>query len=435
MTVFENIRADVDTSTSWGSGEYTTWQDEQLSWKTDCYIGDWSYLDEFYIEGPDALKFLSAFAVNSFAKFDIGQAKHAVFCNQNGKVIGEGVLTRRGEDSFEFNARGPVVSWLEYNLAKGGYDATSETKLSQFKFQVSGPKALAVCEKASAQGLRDIGFMRFGKASIAGCEAMMLRQGMAGEIGFEIHGPGDMAERVRQAILQAGEEFGIRQLGSRTAMINHLEAAFPTITHDYIPAVGDDAEREFFEQHGKIVPTRGSPEWFRSFARSVKVKGSFEGRALSDWYRSPIELGWGKSVKFDHDFYGREALEREMAAPQRTRVTLVWNKEDVIDVYASMFEDGETYDFMEMPRHAWNVMYANKVMDGDKLVGVATSRGYSYYFRNMLSHCIIDLDHAQPGTEVTVVWGDPGGRQKLIRAITAPSPFKQDNRRADLSSV
>lgn len=435
MSIISELRTNIDTSTSWGKLEYTDWRDENLSWKKTCYIGDWSYLDEFRISGPDAFRFLSEHAVNSFAKFDIGQAKHAIFCSHAGKVIGEGVLTRHGPEEFEFNARGPIANWLEYRLHKGKYAATATTTINHFKFQVSGPTALAVCEKVAGQSLRDINFMRLRTVRIGGCDVSFLRQGMAGEIGFELHGPSEHAEAVRNAILDAGQEFGIRQLGSRTAMVNHLEAAFPTVTHDYLPAVGDEPEREFFDIYCRAVPKHGTPDWFKSFARAGKVKGSFESTELSDWYRSPIELGWAKNVKFDHEFYGRAALEREMENPKRTRVTLVWNKDDVIAVYASLFEQEEPYDYMEMPRHQWNCMYANKVMDGDKLVGVATSRGYSYYFRKMLSHCVIDLPYATVGKEVTLVWGDPNTRQKLIRATVAPSPYKVDNRRADLGTM
>jgi vanillate/3-O-methylgallate O-demethylase len=68
-------------------------------------------------------------------------------------------------------------------------------------------------------------------------------------------------------------------------------------------------------------------------------------------------------------------------------------------------------------------------------VGVATSRGYSYHFREMLSLCTIDVAQAEIGTEVTVIWGNPGDRQKEIRAVVAPAPYKTDNRRADLSKI
>ena len=67
-----------------------------------------------------------------------------------------------------------------------------------------------------------------------------------------------------------------------------------------------------------------------------------------------------------------------------------------------------------------------------RIVGAATSRGYSYWFRQMLSLCVIEPQCAEPGTEVTVVWGEPGKPQKEIRAKVAPAPYKKDNRRSDV---
>lgn len=240
----QKYRTGVDVSTSWGKLEFTGWADENVSWKETCCVGDWSYLDELRVEGPEALKFFSDFIVNSVAKFAIGQAKHVICCNKSGKVIGEGVLMRHGEQSFEFNARGPVTPWLEYNLVKGGYQASSTTSISDFKYQVSGPNSIYLAEKLTGIDLRDVGFMHFRKAQIAGCELYLLRQGMAGEIGFEIHGAIANGQKVYQAILEAGKEYGLRRMGARTAMINHLEAGFPTVTHDYLPAVEEPAERE-----------------------------------------------------------------------------------------------------------------------------------------------------------------------------------------------
>jgi vanillate/3-O-methylgallate O-demethylase len=78
-------------------------------------------------------------------------------------------------------------------------------------------------------------------------------------------------------------------------------------------------------------------------------------------------------------------------------------------------------------------MYADKVMKNGRVVGVATSRGYSYWFRQMLSLCVIEPQFAEPETEVTVVWGEPGEPQKEIRAKVAPAPYKKDNRRSDVA--
>lgn len=430
-----DMRTGLDIASSWGRLEYTGWQDENVSWKEDVYIGDWSHLDELHVVGPDALKLFSDFAVNSFAKFAIGQAKHAIFCNSSGRVIGEGILARQSDDDFLFNARGPVSTWIKYNFDQGGYDAELTLKISEFKFQVSGPKSLPLLQELADEDLTDTKFMHFKDTTIKGIPVRFLRQGMAGEIGFELQGPGKYSDEIRAAIHAVGPKYNLRRMGARTAMVNHLEAGFPTVTHDYLPAITEPDEAGYFQAYDRPVESDTSPEWFQSFQRCLKVKGSFDGPDPSAWYRSPIELGWERNVKFDHDFYGREALEREMAAPTRKIVTLVWNLDDVKDVYDSIWHDEEPYDFMEFPRAQWFAMYASSVVDGDKEIGSATSRGFSHYFRKVLSHGVIDVDYTAPGTEVEVIWGDPGHRQKRIRATVHSYPFKADNRRSELATA
>ncbi|WP_107341292.1 glycine cleavage T C-terminal barrel domain-containing protein [Agrobacterium pusense] len=407
----------------WGQPEYTDWQDESLSWKETCYIGDWSFLWERRFKGPDVLKLFSDVSVNSFEKFAINQSKHVIHTTEAGKIIAEGIATRLSDDEVMLFGRGTF--WVDYKLRHGNYKVISKPD-DWFNFQVSGPTAIHVVEKASGQSLRDVKFMHNGRIKIAGCDVLALRQGMAGEIGYELQGDIAKSQEVYQAIMEAGEEFGIRQLGGRTAFINHLEACFPTIVTDYLPAIFGEDMKDYLAEFRSAMP---------AFASTFNVAGSFEGSDISDWYRNPIELGWGKRVVLDHDFIGRQALEAELANPKRTIRTLVWNAEDVADVYASLFRDGPTYDFMEMPRDQRGFMYADKVLKDGQLVGVTTSRGYSYSFRKMLSLCTIDVEHAEPGTEVTVVWGNPGHPQKHIRATVAPAPYKQDNRRADVRAV
>jgi vanillate/3-O-methylgallate O-demethylase len=412
------------TSTRFGVHEYTDWIDESMSWKETCYIGDWSFLWKRRFNGPDALKLFSDIEVNSFAKFDIGQAKQVIHCNDAGKVIHSGILSRFGEEDFMLFG---TCLWAEYRRRKGRYDVTTE-RHDRFNFQVSGPNSLYVVEKAAGESIRDIGFMRFRTIHINGREVIALRQNMAGELGYELQGPAEYGREIYDAILEAGQEFGIRRLGGRVAQINHLEACFPTRGTDYMPAILGEDMKEYFEELKAALPGF-------EFAATFGVSGSFEADDVSAYYRSPVELGWAKIIKFDHDFIGRKALEAEVAHPKRTMVTLVWNADDVIDVYASLFRQGKPYHYMEMPRDQRGLMYADKVLKDGKLVGVSTSRGYSYYFRQMLSLCTIDIEFSKPDTEVTVVWGNPGEPQKRIRATVAPAPYKKDNRRIDVTSL
>lgn len=406
-----------------GQPEYTGWIDESMSWKESCYIGDWSWIQERRLRGPDVEKLLASISVNSFAKVAIGQSKHLIHTNEAGKVIHEGILSRLDDQEYMLFGRGGY--WADHMLRHGNFDVES-IEDDWYNFQVSGPLAIHVVEKAAGQNMRDIKFMHSGEVMIAGCKVRALRQGMAGEIGYELQGPRAESLAIYNAILEAGKEFGIRRLGGRVSGVNHIEACFPTIIVDYLPAIFEPETTAYLKEFMAAMPT---------FATTFNVAGSYEGKSISDYYRSPVELGWGKTIKFDHDFIGRNALEEELAHPRRQIRTLVWNADDVTEVFASLFCKGTPYAVMDLPRDQRGYMWADKVTKNGNVVGVATSRGYSYYFREMLSLAVMDVDHAEIGTEVVVLWGEPGGPQKEVRAIIAPAPYKQDNRRADVTAV
>jgi vanillate/3-O-methylgallate O-demethylase len=224
--------------------------------------------------------------------------------------------------------------------------------------------------------------------------------------------------------MEAGKEFGIRQLGGRAVFINHLEACFPTIVTDYLPAIFGEEMKEYFGEFQAAMP---------AFAVTFNLAGSFEADDVSAWYRSPLELGWANRIKFDHDFIGRKALEEEVAHPRRAIRTLVWNADDIVDVYASLFRQGKPHHYMEMPRDQRGFMYADK---GSR----AISRGRSNLTRLQLllpSNALTLHDRRgarAPGTEVTVVWGNPASRRKRSEQ-RSPSSVQKDNRRIDVSKL
>jgi vanillate/3-O-methylgallate O-demethylase len=405
----------------WNQPEFTDWRDEQMSWKTTCYLGDWSFLWDARFTGPAALELFRDTGINSVNNFEIGQAKHLVQCNEQGKVIAEGILMRLGED--DFSTQSTTAFWSAYVAHRDGYDVTV-TKPATFQFQVSGPTALATCQAVTGEDLTDIRFMRFREVDIAGHPVLALRQGMAGEIGFEFHGPAEHAEAVREAILAAGAEHGIRRLGRRTAMINHLEAAFPTGGWHYLADFFSDPD---------FIPWAMSE--FDFLGLSGSLAGSFESDNLEDYLASPVELGWGRSIKLDHEFPGRSALEEEVANPRRVRVTLEWNSDDVVDLYRTLFEDGQTFPQLDIPHNQRWVAWFDAVRDQDGHdIGVSSTPGYSAWARKVLTLAYVSPRYAETGTEVQILWGEPGTPQRLIRARVAPAPYKPDNRRSDLST-
>src|SRR5271156_5453272 len=107
---------------SYVPNEYTGFLDESMSWKQTCYIGDWSPLWKLMVTGPDALRFFSDLSVNSFDSMEIGRGKDAIFCNQDGKLTGDGVFMRLGEERF-FYQSGPGAPWAQFMFGQGKYNA------------------------------------------------------------------------------------------------------------------------------------------------------------------------------------------------------------------------------------------------------------------------------------------------------------------------
>ena len=220
-------------------------------------------------------------------------------------------------------------------------------------------------------------------------------------------------------------------------MINHLEAWYPTVNQHYLPAVFGDEMSKFRDYMRSSTPvSQGLPEsrliYLSRQAAPRNVSGSYEAKDISEYYRTPVELGWRKNVKFDHQFLGRAALEAEIAHPKRVGVTLEFNPDDIVSVYASFFKEGEHYDFMDFPHNQRSAMHASKILKHGELVGCSTMPAYSYQFRKMLSISCIDPKCAADNEDVVVIWGEPGHTQLPLRAKVRNIPYKKDNRRGEL---
>jgi glycine cleavage system aminomethyltransferase T len=156
---------------------------------------------------------------------------------------------------------------------------------------------------------------------------------------------------------------------------------------------------------------------------------------------NPVELGWERMISFEHDFVGKEALRRIVNSPHREMRTLVWNSEDILDIWKSEFEPGEPYAPMEGPedvRVDGTAEYVHdKILKDGQMVGISSGRVFSWKYRKMLSLGIVDPEVAELGTEVCVLWGNPGTRQKKIRAIVSRFPYLNESRNenVDLGTI
>jgi len=413
--------------------EYTGWRDETMSWKTTAYIhGHLNPSPTLRLKGPDALTFLSSVCVNGFKNFQVGASRHAIMTDEAGKVASHGMLLRLADDEF-------ISYWLDpylsFRLAqRPDLDVTTEVLTGQvFLFQIGGPKALEILEAATGENLHDVKFLRHRMTSVNGTDVRIIRIGMAGTLAYELHGPVEQAIPVYNAVLAAGEEYGIRRLGVQAYMCNHTESGFAQGYYHFPYPWGEDSKlQEYFASLG-----------FPPVGVDLRLHGSV-GKELGRRYRSPYDLGWGHMVKFDHDFVGREALEREAAADATRMVTLVWNADDIADVYRSQFLPGDEHPPMNLPNHFMyevgdrehrQSLWADRVLVDGRDVGTSSGRCYTNYSREMLSLATVETAHAVEGTEVVVLWGDPGTNQKEIRATVARYPYLIDPPRNEVFDV
>jgi glycine cleavage system aminomethyltransferase T len=395
----------------WLPWEYTDWMSEGRSFHDTAYIGDWSGLVKVHIRGREAFAFLHYLGTNDLTKLQPGRAMHHVQVNEHGKIAAQGVLYRIADDHFIFT--GGSAYWTHFMLQQGKWDAEAEVRSAdEFLFSVQGPQSLGIIERATGSNLRALRFNDWQLFQIGDAAVKILRTGITGELGFELHGPAEEGNSVWAKVVEVGKEFGIKQLGVRAQMISHVEAGIATNDRDFVSAAAE---------------TGGAPQ-IPPTARSRRT-GSYPLQALSELYRTPAEVGWFRQLSLDsHDFLGRQALlsERDVGGPSRRLVGLVWNHKDVVDVYATLFDENPVAP-MELPRYIG--LAVDQVLSADRLVGCSTSRVYSPYLRKMISLGYLDVELTQPGTAVSVLWGSEGEPQREIRATVVGLPFKPDLRR------
>ena len=415
------------------AAEFSNWREEQVAWRATAALFDQSHhMTDLYIEGPDVMRLLSDLGVNTFSNAAVDKAKQFVAVNPDGYVIGDAILFFLEENRVSLVGRPSAHNWVQFHGETGDYNVTFDRdertavnptgRRKLYRYQVQGPTALRVLEQATGGPLPEIKFFNMGWVTIAGHQVRALHHGMSGTKGLELFGPWEEGADVKTAIVEAGKDFGLKQVGSRVYATNTLESGWIPCP---LPAIftgdGLKAYREWLPANG--------------YEATGSLGGSYDADDISDYYLTPHDLGYWPHVKFDHDFVGREALEGMADEPRRRKVTLAWNGEDVARAMGTLFEKGDPVKYIDLPLSNYATWPYDKVLREGTLVGVSTFSGYSFNERSMLSLAIVDVD-VEIGTEVTLVWGEENGGslkpvverphvQAEIRAIVSPCPYSE----------
>ncbi len=404
--------------------EFAGWAAEQEAWRSGVALFDLSFhMSDTFLEGPDATRLLSEVSANNYERFSIGQAKQFVPVSYDGNIITDGILLRTATDAYTLTGPPASQNWVKYHAQAGGYDVAFVTDPDSsvrtdadpklFRFQVQGPLAMEVIERVLGGPAPEVKFFHSAHLAIDGRPVRALRHGMAGQAGFEFIGDYADYQHVKDALLRAGEPSGLVQVGGKAYFTNGVESGWiPTPT----PAIYTDPQ---------LADYRSSLSLF-SYEGKKPLNGSFYSDSIEDYYISPWELGYGKSLHLAHDFIGRDALIAAKDRVTRQKVTLEFDRDDVRAVL------GDDLDYL-------NSYGRFRVEGAQGLAGMTFWTSNIGPVGTVLSLALVDQSIAEPGTPVEVVWGqhpghgtDPEADLGLprIRATVQTSPYDEFARTA-----
>lgn len=400
--------------------EFVGWREEQAAaFETVSLSDQCHHMTHLFIEGPDAGRLLSDHSANNHENFAIGQAKQMIVVTDEGYIVNDAILTRDDAEKYWMSGVPAAASWIQYHAETGDYDVSVSLDPDSsfrggadpvlFHYEIQGPRALELVEQVFGGPLPKTRFFHSATVSLDGRTFQALRHGMTGQPGYEFVGDWKDAEFVKQRLLEAGEPFGLVQVGSMAYSVNNMESGWMPMP---VPGIYTaPALKQYREALSAL-----------SFEGLIPLHGSFFSESIDDYYCTPYELGYGKLISFNHDFVGRKALEEARDHTTREKVTLVLDPQQVRHVWG-----GPDLQFEQS-------FGRYRVEAGDQVIGIACSTGSVPGPSTILSLAVIDKRYAAPGTELTFVWGEhpgPGNDPDAdagfarIKATVAPTPYNE----------
>jgi len=402
--------------------EYAGWRQEQAAWHDTAAIADLSHhMSDTFIEGPDATRLLAAVSANNYDNFAVGQAKQFIPVAEDGNIITDGILLRTGEHAYILSGVAAAQEWVKYHGGQGGWDITCTTDPQSmyrggadprlFRFQVQGPAAASLVERAFGGPLPPTKFFHSVPVTLGGRHFRALRHNMAGQDGYEFIGDWPDSAAVKAALMTAGGPLGVVQIGALAYPTSAVESGWIPAP---VPAIYTAPGLADYRRHLGLYTYEGQNPLY----------GSFFSDRIEDYYVSPYELGYSRSISFGHDFIGRDALLAARDNIRRTKVTLVFHPDDASQAIA--------------PGQVLALSNGRYRVEADgELAGTAYHTASIDPVGTVLSLAIVERQYAEPGTQVTVTWGDHPGHGTApdadlgfarIRATVAPAPYDEHAR-------
>jgi aminomethyltransferase len=315
---------------------------------------DVSPLFKYMVTGPDAARLVDRLITRDVSKMTVGQVFYTPWCDEHGKVIDDGTVSRLGDQTFRWTAADPSLRWFRQN-AHGMNVQIEDVSEDIAAVALQGPTSAKLLRAVAQADIERLKYFRVTSGTIAGVPVDISRTGYTGDLGYEIWMPAARALEVWDALIGGGGPFDVKPAGMLALDVARIEAGLLLI------------EVDFFSSRKAMI--------------------------ASQMY-TPYELGMGRLVSPGKGrFIGQRALRAEQArgpARQVVGLEIDWNEvEKLYDAAGLAPAVSAIASRVAIP------VYRN-----GRQVGKATSTTWSPVLKRMIALASVDRPHYAEGTEL-----------------------------------
>jgi aminomethyltransferase len=319
-----------------------------------CALIDITPLYKYLVTGKDATKLVNRVITRDINKVAVGQVIYCCWCDEQGKVIDDGTITRLEENKYRWTAADPSLRWLRQNSLNMDVQIEDISEKTA-ALALQGPTSGKLIKSVAEAEITNLKYFRMTSGKIAGVPVDISRTGYTGDLGYEIWVHWNDAVKVWDALMDKGKQFDIHAAGMLALDVARVEAGLLLIEVDYTSS------------KKALIPLQKY---------------------------SPYELGFAKMVHLEKEnFVGKAALERDhkQAVPRQ----LVGLELDWTEVEARYDKFGLTPAAPSQASRAAVPVYLD-----EKQVGKATTTTWSPVLKKMIALASIETVHSQLGNKL-----------------------------------
>jgi aminomethyltransferase len=349
---------------------------------------DVSPLYKYRVSGPNAVRLIDRVITRDATRLAVGQVWYTCWCNEEGKVLDDGTVTRLDENEFRWTSAEPNLRWIGMN-AHGLDVEVEEISESTAALALQGPLSRDVLEAATGEAFGDLRFFRERPSRVRDIAVDVSRTGYTGDLGYELWVQADRAVDLWDVLIGEGAGYGLRPAGLNAVDIVRIEAGLILLEVDYVSA-----------RRALIAEQAYSPF-------ELEILGRF-----TDLDKKP-----GR-------FVGRVALEAERAAggPSRRLVGLDIDWDDI----EGLFGKRGLYPMVPQTASRTHV----PVFDGRRQIGKATSTTWSPILKRTIALASVASAHEEPGSRLEVEWTVEAQRLRAEATVVQLPFFDPPRKRA-----